>query len=645
MEFKFPCPHCGGRISAGRSVGGTSVSCPICEGAFVVPLSGSVPPRGPSSNQVVVYDCLSSDYHVLGGMPLIFGTKDCDIYIHLGSRGTDSGKILLNRRGKFLEIMREGGNHKIEVNGAPLEGHMIPSGFSSLVIDNAAFFWIFTGEGAVEWAEGFKKGASDHRWKIRIFEGGIKQFNVWKGQNCPEECPNTYYTEEQSFQDLFAEVSRRNLDQQMGLVYCNGTSSSFLTSQFTKPSELSDASENRCPRCWTQFGTSRLLALHPSEFGDEVLGEIEHKRFRPEKFDFNGVPLTREGRACTRLACPNCRGELPPNFLIKPPHLLSIVGDSMVGKSYFLTVAVKQLQQVLPARLGIRFIDGDPNGNEGLSKMVSRLFSPSDAPEDTFLDKTSLAGATYKRFRRHGKMVNLPKPFTYNLFSKDRGASSIVLYDNAGEHFRPGNTDDEKSNSAEHLAWASGIVFLFDPLQHRGLLRRLDPILDPQIAAIKREVAKLRFDQDVILAEMAERLRGWRQVELGKTHDAPLAVVVGKHDLLGSMLPLEKLETDVCPKGAISMKAIDANSKITREFLLEYCGDIIGAAESVSGNVKYFPASSFGAPATEIKMSKKDGGDAITMFGPNPSTLKPYLVEAPFLWLLSEIEPNLFLQN
>jgi hypothetical protein len=644
MEFKFPCPHCGGRISAGRSIGGTNVSCPICERAFVVPLSGAVPTHGPSSNQVVVYNCLSSDYHVLGGTPLVFGTKDCDIYIHVGPKNTDSGRIILNRRGNFLEIMREGGNQKIEVSGSPLQGNTLPSvEFFSLAIDNAAFFWIHTGQGALEWAAECQKIASQRLWKIRIFEEGIQQYNDWQARNCPAEYPNTHYTEKKSLQDLFAEAVKQNWDQQIGWVYFCGTPAGFFATQFIRPSELSDAGENRCPRCWTQFRTP--LAVHPSEFGDEVLGEIEHKRFLPHKIDSNGVPLTPEGRACTRLACPNCRGELPPNFLKKPPHLLSIVGDSMVGKSYFLTVAVKQLQQILPARLGIRFTDGDPNGNEGLSKMVSRLFSPSDAPEDTFLDKTALAGGTYKRFHRHGKMVNLPKPFTYNLFSKDRGASSIVLYDNAGEHFRPGYTDDEKSNSAEHLAWASGIVFLFDPLQHRGLLRRLDPKLDPQIAAIKREVAKLRFDQDVILAEMAERLRGWRQVELGKTHDAPLAVVVGKHDLLGSMLPLEKLETDVCPKGAISMKAIDANSKITREFLLEYCGDIIGAAESVSGNVKYFPASSFGAPATVIKLSKKDGGDAITMFGPNPSTLKPYLVEAPFLWLLSEMEPNLLLRN
>jgi hypothetical protein len=597
------------------------------------------PPPLPSK-QVVVYNCLSGDVHHLGRQPLSFGaTSQCDI--QLGSLGFKGGRMQLSRSGKQLQLTVEQGNHHLEVNGSPFDGGLIPYQEEfSLVIDKLAFFFIRTGEGAPEWGEQLKKTPAKS-WQLRIIEGGAQRFNDWKKKNCPANYPGSHVLEERSLRELFDEVGKRNWDHQTGVVYHDRAKAGFFAHQFlslAKPDQIPDAGENRCPRCWMRFETGRILAIHPGDYGDEVLGERELKRFLPAKFDSNGVPLTPEGQPCTRLACPHCRGELPPNFLEKPPHMLSIVGDSMAGKSYFLTVAVNRLQTVLRRNLKVSFTDGDPKGNEALSRMVSRLFCPTDNPEDTFLEKTQFAGSTYKTFRRYGKLVKLPAPFTYNLTSQGRGSASVVFYDNAGDHFRPGWSDTEKSNSSEHIAWASGIIFLFDPLQHRNLLRILDPTLDPQIPIMKKAASKLRLDQEVVLAEMGERLRCWKQTTFGQAHDVPFALVLGKHDLLGDLHPIDRLVRDVCPDGSLSATAIDANSRITQEFLLEYCPDIIAAAEAISSNLKYFPASSFGSPATVFKT-----GDAkeLDVIGPNPSLMKPYLVEAPFLWLLSEFEPNL----
>jgi hypothetical protein len=604
------------------------------------------PPPLPSK-RVVVYDCLSGDIHQLGRHALSFGaTDDCDI--QLGSLGFKGGRMKLSRSGKQLEFTVGEGNHRIEINGAPFEGGLIPLHEEfSLAIDKIAFFLVCTGEGSIEWGEKMKRSPTTS-WQLFIIEGGKKRYEEWKKKDCPKDFPDSYALKDRSLRELYDDVGIRNWEKQVGVVYHSRAKAGFFAYQFlslAKPDQIPDAGENRCPRCWMRFETGRILAIHPSEYGDgkDGLGESELKRFLPGKFDSNGVPLTEDGQPCTRLACAHCRGELPPNFLEKPPHMLSIVGDSMAGKSYFLTVAVNQLQKLLPARLGISFTDGDPKGNETLSRMVSRLFSPSDNPGDTFLEKTALAGATYKKFRRHGKMVSLPAPFTYNLFAKGRGASSVVLYDNAGEHFRPGYSEDEKSNSAEHIAWASGILFLFDPLQHRDLIRIIDAKTDPQVAAIKSEAAKLRFDQNVILSELGERLRGWRQIAFGESHDVPLAIVLGKHDLFGDLMPIQDLATNVCPNGAVSMAAIQSNSDLTRAFLLENCPDIVGAAEAISENVKYFPASAFGAPATILEGKRDEQGKQ--MYGPDPNKMKPYLVEAPFLWLLSEMEPKLVPQH
>ena len=600
----------------------------------------ATPPPIPSK-QVVVYDCLSGELHQLGNKPLVLGgTTECDV--QLGTKGFKGSRLKLARSGKNLELAVELGNHTLEINGSSFEGGLLPYQEEfSLAIDKLAFFLIRTGEDSQNWGEELKK-APKKSWQLRIIEGGDKQFNDWKNKKCPADYPGSYVLEERSLIELLEEVGKRNWDKQVGVVYHGRAKAGFFAKQFrslAKPDQIADAGENRCPRCWMRFETDWVLAIHPSDQGDEIMGESVLKRFLPSKFDHYGVPLTDTGRPCSRLACPHCRGELPPNFLEKAPHMLSIVGDSMSGKSYFLTVAVNQLQGILKRHLGVSFMDGDPVGNKALSDMVSRLFSPSEDPKDTFLIKTNLAGATFTEFRRHGKKVKLPAPFTYNLVSRDRGAASLVFYDNAGEHFRPGGTETEKSNLAEHIAWASGILFLFDPLQHRNLIRLIDSKLDPQVAMIKREAGVLKFDQNVILAEMSERLRSWRQISFGESHDVPLAIVVGKHDLLGDLLPLDQLATNVCPNGNVSAAAIDANSAATHSFLLEYCPDIVGAAEAISSNVKYFPASSFGSPAAVIAGLKNEEGK--DQFGPVPNRMKPYLVEAPFLWLLSEIEPNL----
>lgn len=602
-----------------------------------------MPPPPIPSHRVVVYDCLSRDTHELQHKPLSFGnTPDSDIRI--GTSAFGKGKIILSRVQKRLSFSLEGAELLLEVDGRAFEGGLLPEkkeGVWSLSVDRGAFFFIKIGEDALDWGRKLK-GSPPNCWRLHLFAGGVDSFNEWI-ETQPETFPGLRTLPHQELRQIFAETGKMLSGAELGVMYHEGFSSpGFFLSQFVSlagENGLTDEGDLRCHRCWMRFTAGRVLAIDPSDYGDEILGESELKRFTPSAIDSDGRPVTPDGRPCARLACPHCRGELPPNFLEKPPHLISIVGDSMAGKSYFLAAVVKQLLGRMKRNLNVSFTDGDPIGNDAVSKMVARLFSPSEKPEDTFLEKTELAGATYKIYLRRGKLVSLPAPFTYNLYARCRGASTIVFYDNAGEHFRPGKSETDKSNFTEHIAWAGGLVFLFDPLQHSGLLRKLKPGSDPQVARMKRNASTLRFDQHVILSEMAGRLRTWRGSAFGEDSDVPFAVVLGKHDLLGEAFPVSDLRMDLCRDGAVCQEAITANSNLTHSFLLEHCPDIVAAAEEVSGKVKYFPASSFGSPAVELSNVRDDGGDA--MIGPDPLRLEPYLVEAPFLWLFSELEPVL----
>jgi len=606
--------------------------------AGTTPNSISHPPL--PSDGVAVFDCLAGRTYMLGSASLIFGSDSkCDV--QLGSYGFSGGSIKLSRAEGRIQFAVTAGNPVMQLNGTVFKGGLLPKiEECSLVIDQVAFFLIKIGAASTAWAQ---KLESNHKksWSISIFESE-SEFSMWKEIDCPTDYSKMLMMSSMSILDVVDEVGRRTWGEQVGVVYRDDARAGFFATQFktlSKPSDLPDAGNHRCPRCWMRFNTTSILAIHPSELHDEVLGESELQRFLPRKFGVNGVPLTLDGVPCSRLACPHCRGELPPNLIEKAPHMLSIVGDSMAGKSYFLTVAVRQLKKLLPGKLQINFTDADPAGNDVLSKMIAKLFNPSQNPEDTVLEKTALAGSTYRQFRRYGAMVSLPKPFTYNLVSKSRGSSTIVLYDNAGEHFRPGVAERDKSNATEHLAWTSGILFLFDPLQHRDLLVLMSDEMDPQVKMMKE--SGLRFDQDVILAEIADRLRAWHQLSMGQTSDVPLAFVVGKHDLLTNLLPIDKLALDVCPDGTLSSMAMQSNSEATRSFLLNYCPDIVGAAENISDHVMYFPASAFGSPAIELAGTHNEK----FLFGPDTKKLQPYLVEAPFLWMLSQAEPLLFGKN
>ena len=599
-----------------------------------------LPPVLPAK-PVVVYDCVTRATYQLTEKPLKFGSSD-DSHVRLRASSRNPGMVSLSRVGHQLRLHAEMGQLLLEVNGVAFSDGFLPDGTKdswSLSINRSNFFFITIGYDAIEWGEQLKN-FSPNCWRVHRFDG-VGSYERWC-KDPSAEVPEMSTHERLDFAELLADAENRFKGSRHCVIYHQlGRSPGFFLNQFTAIGNdvIPDEGELRCHRCWLRFTAGNILAIHPSDYGDLVLGESELKRFTPTGFDSSGRPLTTDGRPCVRLACPHCRGELPPGFIQKAPHLISLVGDSMAGKSYFLAAVVKQLLGRLRREFGVNFTDGDPVGNGALSKMVAKLFSPSDDPKHLLIEKTELAGATYKEFFRHGKLVSLPAPFTYKIDRPGRSSASVILYDNAGEHFRPGQSETEKSNFTEHIAWASGIVFLFDPLQHEGLLRRIEKGSDPQVSRMCRNAPGLNFDQNVILSEMATRLRAWRGAGFDESFDFPLAVVLGKHDLLGEVFPESGLTMDVCREGSLSLDVIEANSRATCDFLLEFCPDIVAAAETVSTNVRYFPASSFGSPAIELSGVRGDSGDA--MIGPNPQRRGSYLVEAPFYWLLSQFEPEL----
>ena len=393
----------------------------------------------------------------------------------------------------------------------------------------------------------------------------------------------------------------------------------------------SEYGEYTCPICWFKFdrGDVMNIAIHNSLRGDPILGDEAMQRFHATRFNDRGQALDAMGLATSDLACPHCRRKLPPGFLDLPHHIFSIVGAPSSGKSYYLSVLIKLLQATLFQNFGITFRDADPSENVILTQMKTQLFS-SSSPEDAFLAKTDLEGALYETLPRQGRKVRLPKPFIFKLSHPaiPESGFSMVFYDNAGEHFEP-TRNSADSPGAQHIAVASGIFFLFDPLHNTEFRAMMKGVTDPQIK-------KHRIDQqDVILAETEVRIKSLLGLDSRQRVATPLAVMVGKFDTWATLLGDAPL-LPVIQDGQVRLDNIKANSARVRELMVRTCPSIVANAEAISSNVCFFAVSPLGC--SPVEFLDREGTPRI---GPDPKQLNPRHVEAPTLWVLSQATPEM----
>jgi len=393
----------------------------------------------------------------------------------------------------------------------------------------------------------------------------------------------------------------------------------------------SDSGDFVCPTCWLRFdrGDVMHVAVHESLFGDSALGEEQMQRFHATRFNDRGQALDEQGVPCTEIACPHCRRTLPPRFFDEPHRIFSIVGAPQSGKSYYLTVLVKLLQTTLFKKFDIVFRDADPTGNAPLNEMKSFLFS-AQSPAQAFLTKTQLEGEMYERLPRFGRMVTLPKPFVFSLSATngEESACSLVFYDNAGEHFQPGQ-DSASSPGAQHIASSDAIFFLFDPTINPEFRQRLTGGADPQLSS------QVSDQQDVILAETEVRLKKLLGLGRGEQVETPMAVIVGKCDAWIDQIGADQFREPIVD-GMVDLGAVEENSKLVRELMDQTCPYIVANAETISSEVVYFASSAFGH--TPVTFEDEKGVERI---GPDPTKINPMFVEIPTLWALSQTQPEL----
>ncbi len=304
-----------------------------------------------------------------------------------------------------------------------------------------------------------------------------------------------------------------------------------------------------------------------------------------------------------------------------------------------------RLRRTLPRSFAISFSDADPRANAALHHYENTLFD--DAPGDGWvaLPKTDVSGERYRSVDFGTMTLSFPQPHFFQV-SPAAGhakvddpasvARTLCLYDNAGESFEAGQ--DHPSNPVtQHLARSECLFYVFDPLQETAFRRALGggsaPSADAQLSG------GVVYRQDVMLAEVARRIRLYHGLPTAARHQCPLVIVVTKYDAWQKLATGKRLAdpwTAIDERGParLRMSVIDKVSAAVRGLLLQHAPTIVTTAESFIEPrlIHYVPVSATGAAPT-----LGPGG----RLGFTAGSLDPMWVEVPILTALAATVPGL----
>ena len=376
----------------------------------------------------------------------------------------------------------------------------------------------------------------------------------------------------------------------------------------------------KCPYCRTVSNLADVLSVSvsPGLLGDPVLGDGEQSRFLPTQFNGNGLALDREGGVCTEIACPRCHMSLPRALLETPQSVMSVIGAAGAGKSVFLASCVWNCRQQLLRRFKLFFTDLAPAWNAWIRAYEERLFFQQDNHALQQIEKTDLQGSNVSRsILLDGDNVLVPMPCFFKVAQKKSTEElrSFVLYDCAGEHFRPG-ADVHSSLVTLNMLGADVLFFLFDP--------SADPRFHPFLDLGTGTAGNYAQMQDVLLSEVAAKIAKYYGNNAERKLHRPLLFGISKCDLLRKHLPLDAEPYKETEGGgfALDVAALHKISDSTERFLEDIAPEVTATAHDISEDVWFLPVSALGHnPMRE---------------GVRPCDINPIWVELPVVFTLAK---------
>jgi len=408
-----------------------------------------------------------------------------------------------------------------------------------------------------------------------------------------------------------------------------------------------------CPNCWHRFFPEECLfvAKHTDLVGDPVLGSSEYLRFVPTRFTVQGEALDPRGFPTTDMACPRCHLQFPEAMLEVPPLFISLIGSPASGKSYFLTTMTWELRQFLPQAM-LRFEDSDPVANAHIHEYERTLFLSPHPNRPTEIRKTAQTDTSLHRVVRvDGVEIRYPLPIQFTLWptpdhpkfaAASQAGRILVLYDNAGEDFRP-SVESAQSAAVQHLARSKVLFMLFDPSQDprfRAVIHSDDPQLTHGLRPDGRQQDVLDR-QELVLREAALRIRRYLGLPQENRLQRVMIVVVPKADIWKDVAALSLEAEPYAQQGdgrpiLVRTDVVERTSDRVRDVLRKYCPEFVACAESVCEVVKYIPISSLGRSPELAKRGQ------YAYYGIRPKDIRPQWVTVPLTYCLCKHAHGLF---
>lgn len=349
---------------------------------------------------------------------------------------------------------------------------------------------------------------------------------------------------------------------------------------------------SRCPFCFKTFhlGQCELLSVKTSS----LLGTTSITSLRPQPTGVKKAlsyvwapPLMGEtyAEAHASRRCPHCQEVLPYNLGMMDNFFVAVIGSRYAGKSHYITALINELR-ISPYQHKLGFVEFD-RLNQDVQRRYDELY------RTLFVNHKPIAP------NQLGSVLqDKPKPLVYTMHFADRPDHptprpiNLVFYDVAGEDL---HDEDSIEEYAPHILEASAIILLVDPVVSPNLRSKLATAPSPPTGAIVRQA------HDVLERVIAiRRRRQW--FRSGKGFDIPLAVTIGKSDLLRYFMPQEELQLgpvlgDSVYKDGLSLDDLQRVSDEV-EGLLNYVQEPVITRARLFPNRQYFAVSATGAPET-----------------------------------------------
>lgn len=320
--------------------------------------------------------------------------------------------------------------------------------------------------------------------------------------------------------------------------------------------------------------------------------------------------VTYRGQILTNRLCPLCHNPVVSNAGKYDMMIISVIGDTNVGKSIYLLMLGQMLKQD-------REFDG------------SMLFMGTDAEKEMYFGNVDKL-LNKKMLEANVRQKVPPMPFLYKFKvpgKPDKQSAIIVFCDIAGEDCRD---SEALKRNGYHLKISSGIFFLIDPTRFSRIKNVINFDKDNASMISNRH-------QYTILEAINQYLMNSPDIDKS---DIPTAIVLTKCDELkglpyfttdGSHMALleDTRGADMHP-GYLSIKETNNLNSEIEEFLNKI--DELQGIKDLFNTYSFFFSSPLGMTPEYVDIEN----DGVTTQEKRVRNIQPYRVTEPFYWILMQ---------